>query len=290
MNVTTAIKPKGYICGPMRGIPEFNYPLFNTAAAYYRELGYEIRNPAEKDAADGFDGDLSNFSMTEAMQWDLEAVLWADYIILLPNWHKSSGGAIETAVAQAAGKWPRIVLVSEDGTIQDNAASWEWINENFPDRVPVNINKMLGITQVDHEKMMAENGTMAGVNVSQSPLERAYEIVHGDRGGVYGHPFDDFARQGKIWEAILGIPVTPEQVALCMIGVKISRLVNTPGHPDSQVDVAGYLETYNMIRQRRADIEANAELEEFLHAADELGISEGVFYVNEEDEGNQDPE
>lgn len=80
-----------------------------------------------------------------------------------------------------------------------------------------------------------------------SVLDKAKTLVHGDRNKDYGHPRDDFTRTGRIWGAILGIPdVTPEKVALCMIGVKQSRLCNTPGHLDSITDIAGYAETAGM--------------------------------------------
>ena len=38
-----------YIAGPMTGIPEFNYPLFNATAKALRATGVEVRNPAEND-------------------------------------------------------------------------------------------------------------------------------------------------------------------------------------------------------------------------------------------------
>ena len=40
-------KPKIYIAGPMRGLPDFNYPKFNYYAAIYRSVGWEVENPAE---------------------------------------------------------------------------------------------------------------------------------------------------------------------------------------------------------------------------------------------------
>ena len=36
-----------YIAGPMTGLPDFNYPAFNAAAAKLRALGLEVLNPAE---------------------------------------------------------------------------------------------------------------------------------------------------------------------------------------------------------------------------------------------------
>ena len=37
-----------------------------------------------------------------------------------------------------------------------------------------------------------------------------------------------------------GHDVDPEQVALCMAGIKIARLIQTPTHADSWLDLAGY--------------------------------------------------
>lgn len=81
-------------------------------------------------------------------------------------------------------------------------------------------------------------------------LQIADELIHGDRQGSYGHPFEDFSRTAKIWGAILGIEVTPEQVALCMVGVKISRECNQ--HKDDNIiDGIGYFGTLEMIHEYR---------------------------------------
>lgn len=84
-----------------------------------------------------------------------------------------------------------------------------------------------------------------------SILQEAEHLVHGQRGVDYGHPLDDFSKTALIWQAILGIHVTPEQVGLCMVGVKISRQCNRPKR-DNLVDGAGYFETVNMIGIERA--------------------------------------
>jgi hypothetical protein len=86
---------------------------------------------------------------------------------------------------------------------------------------------------------------------NRSILEEAKHIVHGERGENYGHPFEDFSRTAQIWSAILEVDVTPEQVALCMIGVKISREVNRPKR-DNIVDGAGYFETLDMVKRERS--------------------------------------
>ena len=87
-------------------------------------------------------------------------------------------------------------------------------------------------------------------------LQEAQSLVHGDRGKDYGHPYDDFSRTATIWTAILrehlkpGAVVTPEQVALCMVGVKISRECNSPKR-DNRVDGAGYFEALDLVVKER---------------------------------------
>ena len=84
------------------------------------------------------------------------------------------------------------------------------------------------------------------MDIRESILFEAHNLVHGVRGEDYGHPYHDFSRTAKIWSAILGVDVTPEQVALCMIGVKISRECNKPKR-DNRIDIAGYAEALDMV-------------------------------------------
>jgi len=57
-----------------------------------------------------------------------------------------------------------------------------------------------------------------------------------------------------MWAAILGIPeVTPEQVGLCMVAVKISRQVNKAKR-DNLVDICGYAETLHLIQEKRDEL------------------------------------
>lgn len=84
-----------------------------------------------------------------------------------------------------------------------------------------------------------------------SILTEAEALINGARQEQYNHPFDNFSQTAELWSPILGVDVTPEQVALCMIQVKISRLCHSPTHRDSQVDIAGYAGTYEKVLQRR---------------------------------------
>lgn len=79
-------------------------------------------------------------------------------------------------------------------------------------------------------------------------LDEASKAVDQDRQASYGSPLTNHQRIAAIWGAILGIEIAPEQVALCMIGTKLSRLVNEADHIDSIVDIAGYARTYQRIK------------------------------------------
>ena len=67
----------------------------------------------------------------------------------------------------------------------------------------------------------------------------AVEAVTGARAAMYGHPYVDFLKVSLMWESIFGIPVTPEQVGLAMICVKLARQCNTHAR-DNLVDIIGY--------------------------------------------------
>lgn len=71
-------------------------------------------------------------------------------------------------------------------------------------------------------------------------LRSAGELINGDRQADYGSAWDNHHRIAQIWSVVLGRSITPAQVALCMVGVKIARLVNDPTKADSWVDIAGY--------------------------------------------------
>lgn len=72
-------------------------------------------------------------------------------------------------------------------------------------------------------------------------LDEAKRLINNDRAKDYGTPRVNHERIAALWSPILGIQVTPSQVALCMTQVKISRLVQSPDHLDSFVDGAAYI-------------------------------------------------
>lgn len=71
-------------------------------------------------------------------------------------------------------------------------------------------------------------------------LTTADGLINGDRAAAYGDPGESSERLGKLWGALLGVEVTPAEVAMCLAALKLSRLAQSPDHFDSWVDLAGY--------------------------------------------------
>jgi hypothetical protein len=61
-----------------------------------------------------------------------------------------------------------------------------------------------------------------------------------DRRKAYGDPAASMVALAARWSLTLGRPVTPAQVVLCLIDLKLARLAHDPAHWDSLRDLAGY--------------------------------------------------
>ena len=71
-------------------------------------------------------------------------------------------------------------------------------------------------------------------------LQDAAGLVSGPRQADYGPPEVNFARIARLWSPVLGIAVEPWQVALCLAQLKVARLIQSPDHADSAIDMAAY--------------------------------------------------
>lgn len=92
----------------MRGLPSFNFPAFEAAAAALRAKGYEVWSPAEADMQiDGFHPDENTtrepHPFAVYMQRDLPAVCAAHAVAVLPGWEHSQGARLEVFVCRAVG-------------------------------------------------------------------------------------------------------------------------------------------------------------------------------------------
>lgn len=75
----------------------------------------------------------------------------------------------------------------------------------------------------------------------------AINVVTDQRGSVYGHPAVDFTRVARLKEVVAECQDPLARHALEMICVKIARLIHSPDHLDSWVDIAGYARTGVMV-------------------------------------------
>jgi hypothetical protein len=268
--------------GSKSGYKNFNYEAFNEISQILREAGYKVVNPAENG-----DGDQTR-TWHEYMRDDIELIVdRVDALVVLQDWENSEGAKVEVAVARALGlpvwdvsqfapnltnnpkdddTWarnhPAAPEKSSDGSLKlhqytqvpvstlqaDPILEDFGIPFPFPQRFPPEDEGY----QREWEFVEATPADMGFEDERQSILLKAEELINGQRNRDYDHPLDNFQRICDMWSTILDTEVTPEQHALCMIAVKIARLMHSPQHYDSIVDIAGYAGTYEKVLDERA--------------------------------------
>lgn len=95
--------------------------------------------------------------------------------------------------------------------------------------------------------------------MSTLPLQSGDSVPTGARltairGKRYGHPSTNFARIASLWEPIVGVPMSVQQVGLCLVALKLARLIETPDDEDSIHDLAGYAATLEMLAGREPSV------------------------------------
>ena len=73
----------------------------------------------------------------------------------------------------------------------------------------------------------------------EAMLLEAAKVVE-QRRQAYGEAGASMTAVAQRWSITLGQAVTPAQVVLCLIDLKLARLGHDPAHSDSILDVAGY--------------------------------------------------
>lgn len=107
-----------YIAGPMTGLPQFNFPAFDSMAESLRRAGYRVVSPAELDdpedraaalaSPDGHmhGGHHMNKTWGDFLARDVKLIADGDAegpidgIIVLPGWERSRGARLETFVGR----------------------------------------------------------------------------------------------------------------------------------------------------------------------------------------------
>lgn len=85
--------------------------------------------------------------------------------------------------------------------------------------------------------------------VTEPVVSDAVGDVLRERGSEYGDPWESFDRIAGLWSQVLPVErrLRPSEVALCMAGLKMARLVHDPLKEDSWVDFEGYVRLGRML-------------------------------------------
>lgn len=87
---------KIYIAGPMTGLPELNFPLFNLTAQRLRYEGHFVVSPSEINIPHPGD-------WVSAMRADIKELVSCEAIYLLNGWNQSRGASLEHYIASNLG-------------------------------------------------------------------------------------------------------------------------------------------------------------------------------------------
>lgn len=93
-------------------------------------------------------------------------------------------------------------------------------------------------------------------------FDRDLSAVIEARGQVYAHPAVDFSRAAQIERVVLDCPDPRIRHVLLMLATKLARLVQSPHHYDSWLDIAGYARTALMVIDTQDEKEGPAREEE----------------------------
>ena len=88
---------------------------------------------------------------------------------------------------------------------------------------------------------------MTPLEIRQEVLDLAKQYTSKDRNSSYGEPEDNFKNIGRLWDDYLvaknggmAADITPVDVSIMNILLKVARLATNPTHKDSWIDICGY--------------------------------------------------
>jgi len=129
-------------------------------------------------------------------------------------------------------------------------------------RLPTRLAEFVEANPIPVQKILQDwldkNFALTGECEEEPMLHRAQALIQGQRQEDYGDKLQNFSQIAMLWQGYLApklqhhAAITPEDVALCMILVKMARLAKSPDHKDSVLDIAGYAGCYDMLQAERA--------------------------------------
>lgn len=84
-------------------------------------------------------------------------------------------------------------------------------------------------------------------------LNKAHEIINGERQGTYGSAEDSFSRIAEFWTAYTGNYISATDVANMMVLMKIARNASGVYKDDNWIDICGYAALGGEIQKRAYD-------------------------------------
>lgn len=85
-----------YLSGPMRGLPDSNYPKFRAIADRLRDEGHDVLDPSQS-----FVG--QSLPRTVYLRHDIQLILCVDAVVVIDEWETSPGARFEVAEAWSIG-------------------------------------------------------------------------------------------------------------------------------------------------------------------------------------------
>lgn len=275
--MTTTAQHRMYVCGPMTGLPEHNFPLFDAVASWLRARydGATVVNPAELSRAiwsENGDRDAFHARMSEPearatyYAVDLANFRDCDVFVLLPEWWRSRGATWEVLNAVQLGR--RLWAIAPEGAhdyavveIEITIPQAAWLHLLAEMGEPAT-HWSTGTPDRERAVRTIMVGTASRVVIGdrhESVLAEADRLIVGARQGDYGHALDNFTTIAELWTGYLRGKqycfdrdrLAAEDVAMLLVLLKLGREM---GHHkrDNIVDAAGYVGCLDQVVTERA--------------------------------------
>lgn len=226
-----------YLAGPITGVPNHNYPLFNRLARFMAEdMDYRVINPANHTPHPDqiVIGEEANHKRGWMLQAAREILTDAHELRLLPGWRHSSGARAEVALAVSIGLpvWEIVDIITHPTTDEIEDILIRVLQPNEQIVMPAEKNETIA-----HE---------------------ALELVQSDRRKDYGDAYDDFTRTAGLMNQFFPKGVLKFDAATMiwsMIAVKLSRACYKYKR-DNLVDLIGYTLLLDQVIERQKDAKA----------------------------------
>ena len=132
-------------------------------------------------------------------------------------------------------------IIKEEGIVPIESGTYKLITEEDFKKIALNYLTKYPERHTSLEKVLIKPEVKKQEQVNRKDtLEKALDIIQGDRHNEYGPAQDHFKEAASVWSLILKQEVTSAQVILCLAALKLVRLSTKNNHQDSWVDLAGY--------------------------------------------------